>query len=268
MEAPQQSAEAIDTLCKACAYGDFEKARAFVTADAASVNRPDEEGYYPLQWAALNNRVAEATFLLGHGALVNAVDHTGQTALHWATVRGSLPALETLMRHNADYEIADNRGYTVCHVAAQYGQTAVIYLLALKWGVDVDAPDGDGRTPLHWAAYKGYADTIRLLLVLNAQYSVADKEGCTPLHWAAIKGNGEAATVLLQGGSATLLGAKDVTGSTPAQLAIEKGHRYLGLHLSEHKSKKEGNGWFGKKGKLAWLGSLQVGSAYCGRFAY
>lgn len=31
----------------------------------------------------------------------------------------------------------------------------------------------------------------------------------------------------------------DVTGSTPAQLAIDKGHRYLGLHLAEYKSKHE-----------------------------
>eukprot|EP00983_Pelagomonas_calceolata_P133510 1161971-Pelagomonas_calceolata.AAC.3 len=81
--------------------------------------------------------------------------------------------------------------------------------------------------PLHWAAYEGNADPIRLLLVLDASFSAADKEGCTPLHWAAIKGNGEACTVLLQGGSSSVLGAKDVTGSTPAQLAVEKGHSLL-----------------------------------------
>ena len=59
-------------------------------------------------------------------------------------------------------------------------------------------PDNDGRTPLHWAAYKGFADSIRLLLVLDARFTLPDKEGCTPLHWGAIKGNGEACTVLLQ----------------------------------------------------------------------
>ena len=30
-------------------------------------------------------------------------------------------------------------------------------------------------------------DTIRLLLVLDARYTLADKEGCTPLHWAAMR---------------------------------------------------------------------------------
>ena len=60
------------------------------------------------------------------------------------------------------------------------------------------SPDVDGRTPLHWAAYKGHANTLRLLLVLDGGLGLGDREGCTPLHWAAIRGNSEACTVLLQ----------------------------------------------------------------------
>jgi hypothetical protein len=36
------------------------------------------------------------------------------------------------------------------HVAAQYGQTALLYHIAVKWGCEVDAVDNDGRSPLHW----------------------------------------------------------------------------------------------------------------------
>lgn len=254
----QPQREVIDTISKACAYGDFDKLKQFVEADPSCIDKPDENGYRALQWAALNNRVAETTYLLNQGAAINAADQTGQTALHWAAVRGSLPVIETLLRNNANADAKDNRGYTVAHVAAQYGQTAVLYHLALKWGLDVDQPDHDGRTPLHWAAYKGFADTIRLLLVLDCRYTLADKEGCTPLHWAAIKGNGEACTVLLQGGSVGVLTYKDMTGSTPAQLAVEKGHRYLGLHLAEYKQKHEGGGLLGKNGKFSWLASTQL----------
>ena len=60
------------------------------------------------------------------------------------------------------------------------------------------SPDVDGRTPLHWAAYKGFAHSMRLLIVLDAQISAGDREGCTPLHCAAISGNRDACTVLLQ----------------------------------------------------------------------
>ena len=74
----------------------------------------------------------------------------------------------------------------------------MLYRLALKWKCNYDAEDKDGRTPLHWAAFKGFSDVIRLLLVLGSSPSRGDREGCTPLHWAALKGNSEAATVLIQ----------------------------------------------------------------------
>ena len=64
----------------------------------------------------------------------------------------------------------------------------------------MDAPDLDGRSPLHWAAYKGFGDPIRLLLCLGGRALMVDKEGCTALHWAAIKGHSEACTLLVQGG--------------------------------------------------------------------
>lgn len=56
----------------------------------------------------------------------------------------------------------------------------------------------EGRTPLHWAAYKNHTATLKLLLVMDARAEVTDEEGCTPLHWAAIKGNSDCATILLQ----------------------------------------------------------------------
>lgn len=36
------------------------------------------------------------------------------------------------------------------HVTAQYGQTALLYLLVCKWNAEPDVPDNDGRTPLLW----------------------------------------------------------------------------------------------------------------------
>jgi palmitoyltransferase len=140
--------EKIDTISKACAYGHFDKLKAFIEADPSCVNQPDEQGYFPLQWAALNNRVVETNYLLNQSAAVNARDSTGQTALHWAAVRGSLTCIETLLRNGADPAIADNRGYSPCHVAAQYGQTAVLYHLAVKWGVDCDTTGVPSRVPL------------------------------------------------------------------------------------------------------------------------
>lgn len=46
---------AITDVYSASAYGDLEKVRKFVEKDGASVSVPDGNGYYALQWAALNN---------------------------------------------------------------------------------------------------------------------------------------------------------------------------------------------------------------------
>lgn len=45
----------IADVYSAAAYGDYEKLRKFVENDGVSVSHPDGNGYYPLQWAALNN---------------------------------------------------------------------------------------------------------------------------------------------------------------------------------------------------------------------
>ncbi|CAL9116986.1 unnamed protein product [Musa acuminata var. zebrina] len=225
-------ANPIVDVCSASAYGDLEKLRGFVERDGQSVSNPDGHGYYALQWAALNNFPDVAQYLIEHGGDVNAADHRRQTALHWAAVHGSIPVADVLVQSGARVEAADINGYRAVHVAAQYGQTSFLNHIIVKCGADYDAPDNDGRSPLHWAAYKGYADTIRLLLFRDAYQGRQDEKGCTPLHWAALSGNVEACTVLVHAGNKSELQVKDKSGFTPAELAANRGHRHVAYVLS------------------------------------
>ncbi|XP_044471582.1 protein S-acyltransferase 24 isoform X3 [Mangifera indica] len=238
----------------AAAYGDLEKLHKLVESEGCSVSKPDGLGYYALQWAALNNRTAAAQYIIEHGGDINAADHTGQTALHWSAVRGAIQVAELLLQEGARINAADIYGYQTTHVAAQYGQTAFLYHIVSKWNADPDAPDNDGRSPLHWAAYKGFADCIRLLLFLDAYRGRQDKEGCTPLHWAAIRGNLEACTVLVQAGKKEDLIVTDNTGLTPAQLASDKNHRQVAFFLGNARKlldkRFDGNSTLGKLSKL------------------
>ena len=242
----------IDTVWKSCAYGEFQLLQELVQIQSrqsdknlanktvkAILDSQDDQGYSCLQWAALNDRTSIVSYLLEQGVEVNAQDPTGQTALHWAAVRGSLGSLDMLLRGGANPSNIDSKGYSVCHVAAQYGQTSIIYHLYIKWGIDTDLPDNDGRTPLHWACYKGFRDTVKLLIVMGADVMKMDAEDCTPLHWAAIKGHTDASMALLQGGAEDALESTDASGCTPSQLAIDKGHRGLGLRLAEYRYHKE-----------------------------
>ncbi|PON68530.1 Transmembrane protein [Parasponia andersonii] len=238
----------------AAAYGDLEKLQRLIECEGSSVSEPDGLGYYALQWAALNNRTAAAQYIIEHGGDVNATDHTGQTALHWSAVRGAIQVAELLLQEGAKVNAADMYGYQTTHVAAQYGQTAFLYHIVSKWNADPDIPDNDGRSPLHWAAYKGFADSIRLLLFLDAHRGCQDKEGCTPLHWAAIRGNLEACTVLVQAGKKEDLMVTDNTGLTPAQLASDKNHRHVAFFLGNARrlldKRCDGNSRLAKLSKL------------------
>lgn len=266
----------VDTIHKAAAYGHHDKLVALVDAAVprTSTNSKasyhteivrllesyDDDGYTALQWAALNNRLSVVTYLLDQGVNVNAQDRVSkQTALHWATVRGALECLTTLLNHDSsDAKVVDSKGYSLCHVAAQYGQTEILYHMFMKYNLDLDAPDADGRTPLHWAAYKGHTDTVKLLIMTGADVMRMDTEGCSPLHWASIKGHTEACMSLLQGGSEDMLETVEGSGMTPSQLAIEKGHRGLGLNLAEYRLHVEANERRRRGSGIGWLMRLHM----------
>ncbi|KAI3674915.1 hypothetical protein L2E82_51791 [Cichorium intybus] len=131
-----------------------------VGGEGCSIKKPDDLGYSALQWAALNNRVAVAQYIFElnlsyksailRGADVNAVDLTGQTTLHWSAVKGAIQVADLLLEEGAHVYAADVYRYQTTHVAAQYGQTAYLYHIVTKWNADIDIPDNEGRSPLHW----------------------------------------------------------------------------------------------------------------------
>ncbi|CAN7025331.1 unnamed protein product [Brassica oleracea var. botrytis] len=224
---------AITDVFSASAYGDLNRLKRFVEHNGSSVSLPDPNGYYALQWAALNNSLHVAQYIIEHGGDVNAADNVQQTPLHWAAVKGSVEVADLLLQRGARIEAADVNGYRAVHVASQYGQTAFLNHLIVEYAADYNALDNGGRSPLHWAAYNGFTETVRLLLFRDACQNRQDNTGCTPLHWAVIKENVEACTLLVHAGTKEELILEDNTGATPLKLASDKGHRQLTLFLSK-----------------------------------
>ena len=85
--------------------------------------------------------------------------------------------------HTAPSPVAD---------AAKRQDSAALQAL-LQEGADVDQPQGDGATALHWAVYRDDLETTRLLLAAGATVGAANDLGVTPL-WLACN-NGSAALV-------------------------------------------------------------------------
>ena len=72
--------------------------------------------------------------------------------------------------------------------AAMNGNKTALRSLLLK-KADVNAPQVDGTTALHWAVRADDMEAVDLLIKAGAKVSAANREGATPLQLAALNGN-------------------------------------------------------------------------------
>jgi uncharacterized protein len=114
---------------------------------------------------------------------------------------------------SADTRLAD---------AVQNGdRSAVRSLLAKK--VNVNAPQGDGTTALHWAAFNDDREVAKLLLASGANVKAATRDGAiTPLFLAAKNGSAPMIELLLKAG--TDPNSATETGTTALMMAASAGN--------------------------------------------
>src|SRR5579864_4732040 len=84
--------------------------------------------------------------------------------------------------------------------AAMKGDTAGLRSL-LQHKADVNAPQVDGATALHWAVYRDDLDATDMLIRAGAKVDIANRDGVTPLAMAALYGNAAVIGRLLGGGA-------------------------------------------------------------------
>src|SRR5262245_35396970 len=83
----------------------------------------------------------------------------------------------------------------------------------LKQHADVNAPQADGMTALHWAAYLDDLEITKVLIDANANVKATNRYGVTPLSFACQNGNGSMVELLLERGAdanTTLRGGETV----------------------------------------------------------
>jgi len=83
----------------------------------------------------------------------------------------------------------------------------------LKGGADVNAPQIDGTSALHWAAYHDDAETAALLVKAGANVNAANRYGVPPLALACANGTAAVVRLLLEAGAdanATVKGGETV----------------------------------------------------------
>lgn len=126
-----------------------------------------------------------------------------------------------------------NDGATILHAAVKYGvnKGEEIIREVLKLGVDINAKDDNGQTPLHLAIMKGtyHGDSgeptfLKILLERGAAIDAPDGRGNTPLHVATNSGTLRHLQALLPKVTLAQLNQLNLNGHSPLHVAVLNGN--------------------------------------------
>ncbi|KAE9052614.1 hypothetical protein PR001_g358 [Phytophthora rubi] len=154
----------------------------------------------PLYWA-VNKECTRLLLDAGGNPLAIPGDASGLllTAFEVARIAGNAAVARQMEKYGGDVTL------TPLHDACAGGRRHEVAFL-LEHGAD---PDTLGeqvigcfrRTPLHWAAMRGHARIIRLLVRYGANVDARDIFGRTPLAWACVLNRTRAVEALLESGA-------------------------------------------------------------------
>lgn len=152
---------------------------------------------------------------------INGVTSDGMSALHAAVHARNTEAIKFLLTEGRlpDANVADGQGQTPMHWAAIHGHPRIIKLLHELGRGNVDAQSELGFTPLHCAVRNSQGSCVQTLLDLGAQ-QLPCLRGCTPLIYAS--GNADLVRLLVaadpdsrpyRGGMANLKGLQGLASA-------------------------------------------------------
>lgn len=122
-----------------------------------------------------------------------AEDYRSET-LNLTVSRDDVIAVAILLDSGWDINAPDSQGRRPLH----YAQSSRMAGCLLGRGADVNAPDDDGFTPLHLCVDP---DTAAILIEAGADINLRSLTGLTPLEMADIMGRGEISALLNKKGA-------------------------------------------------------------------
>lgn len=185
-------------LMLACRVGQVGVAE-LLLGKKAELNAQNHNGWSALTWAAINGCDSVAELLLKSKADLLLADTSGRTAAMWAAQHGKMGIVEAFLSYGLNLRVTDHAGLTVLdHCQGHLRMAATIMAVgeineclqaaaqlndldgvreAIEAGADIDLRDGDGWTPLMWAAVNGSVDMVQLVVRYGAKPSLLDEHG-------------------------------------------------------------------------------------------
>jgi uncharacterized protein len=134
---------------------------------------------WQLNYLAGNGQEKGMIWAIERGLDVNTRDEKGNTPILSAADNGHHDNIAALLRLRADYHVRNKSGDSLVHKAAAWPKCLEV---VLPLGLDINAQNQSGRTPLHNAAQSGDYYAVPILIRAGASPNIQDREGNTPLH--------------------------------------------------------------------------------------
>jgi quinoprotein dehydrogenase-associated probable ABC transporter substrate-binding protein len=254
----KEGADVNEELSSAIIASDAERVK-FLVEKGADVNKPDPQGWTPLQNAARQRKDSMVKLLIELGANPNQADHSGMTPLDAAIMRDHVASVQALLAGGADIEQPGLGGFRPLALAIEESKYESAKAL-MEGGADVSVASGEGSlTPLMIvAAQTGPAEGARFvpgstrpsdiakgLLAKGADVNAQAANGATALMIAAAHNSPPMIGLLMDAGADPNI--KNKQGQTAADVAklndnMEAAQAILVLGSSRAASNKESGG--------------------------
>ena len=228
------------------------------------------DGFSPLMAAAAGNHLSIAEKMINIGANVNQCDKLNRHSLFIAVEEGHAQMAALLISRGADVEKAARRAdtnQTMLHKinTNHYGE---ILTMLYRNGMELNATDARGKTPLCAAAEMCETVKVKALLELGAKTELANGDGRRPIDAALlaassaffvppIEAYGTVEALLKAGASPNLAAVPNALPlPPPLHLAVRAGRDMLAKLLLKHGANIEEQESI--TGLTAWLEAVRV----------
>jgi len=187
-----------------------------------------------LEMAIRNERPEVVAVLLEKGVNISEYNSHGETPLHLACNLKQYEMIQHLLDRGADPNVMSrisrakdkhNEGEGLRSVS---GSISALGFRSAQGGVG-SALDEDAEAPIHFAAFIGKEESVRILLRMGADVNLRSSQGCTALHKALEGGHPGIVNILLEAGADANVAL--LYGRTPLHFSAAMGQEGSTLQL-------------------------------------